>query len=237
MPLDNPFKLEKLKIHAYRQRARQPGHLERTFEAMFNPASLSRQYQISYGSRQGAGTSATEARFTMSRPQDLEIELLFDGTGVETIGLLSFFQPSVQDRVKDFLDTAYELNGSTHEPHYLTVQWGDGLSFDCRLKTATVTYTSFDRGGNPLRAKLAVHLMADTAADLRAATDNLMSPDVTHTRTVVAGDTLPLLAEEVYGSPHHHRYVAEANDLDDPRLLTPGQTLVFPPLPEPGGRS
>lgn len=228
MALGDPFKLEKLKIRSYSDRERR--QLVSTFEAMFNPTTFSQDFEISYAPAQGIGSSATEARFTLSDPQKLQLELLLDGSGVDTIGVLSPFQKSVSDRVDEFLASAYELNGSTHEPNFLVVEWGDRLAFSCRLKKATVTYESFDRAGNPLRAKLVITVVSDATSESIAAQENLTSPDVTHFRVVRAGDTLPLLSKEIYGSPDHYLFVAAHNALDDFRHLEAGRELLFPPL-------
>ncbi|HEU6454372.1 MAG TPA: peptidoglycan-binding protein, partial [Roseateles sp.] len=56
------------------------------------------------------------------------------------------------------------------------------------------------------------------------------SPDLTHKRVVKAGDRLPLLCNEIYGTPHLYLQVAAANGLDDFRNLAPGTQLFFPPL-------
>ena len=56
------------------------------------------------------------------------------------------------------------------------------------------------------------------------------SPDLSHVRVVVAGDTLPLLCNDIYGSPQHYLKVAADNGLDDFRQLIPGQRIVFAPL-------
>lgn len=228
MPLSHPFKLEKLKIRAYSDRERKS--LVRTFEAMFNPASFEQKYAVKYAPVQSLNSSGSEARFTLSKPQKLDLELLLDGTGVEAIGLLAPMRKTVSERLKDFLDTTYELNGSTHQPHFLIVEWGDDLAFSCRLRGVTVTYTSFDRAGNPLRAKLNLELVSDATAETIAAKENLMSPDVTHTRIVTGGDSLPMLAKEIYGSVDHYLFVAAANGLDHFRELVPGSELRFPPL-------
>ena len=45
-----------------------------------------------------------------------------------------------------------------------------------------------------------------------------------------SGDTLPLLCKEIYGSPEHYLRVAQANNLNNFRNLTPGQEIIFPPL-------
>ncbi|PON10328.1 hypothetical protein C2W62_50650, partial [Candidatus Entotheonella serta] len=64
----------------------------------------------------------------------------------------------------------------------------------------------------------------------RARKEGKSSPDLSHTRLVKRGDTLPLLTKEIYGTSSHYLRVAQVNGLDDFRNLTPGQTLFFPPL-------
>lgn len=43
-------------------------------------------------------------------------------------------------------------------------------------------------------------------------------------------ETLPSIATKVYGSPDHWPQLAEANDLDYPYIVTPGQLLKLPDL-------
>ena len=45
-----------------------------------------------------------------------------------------------------------------------------------------------------------------------------------------SGDTLPLLSKAMYGSSQYYLRVAQINNLDDFRNLTPGQAIIFPPL-------
>ncbi len=234
MSLLDPFKLEKLKVKAYCNRERTSPVMDpegQEFEAMFNPTSFSQDYEVKYASTQGVSSPATPAEFTLSKPQQLQIDLLLDGTRVDEMGLLAMLTQTVSERIEKFLKVAYHMDGDTHEPNFLVVQWGDGLAFSCRLKKVTVAYQSFDRGGNPLRAKLTATFVSDASAETIAAEANLKSPDVTHTRVVKGGDTVPLLAKQVYGSADHYLFLAESNQLDDFRDLSPGRQLVFPPLP------
>jgi nucleoid-associated protein YgaU len=48
-------------------------------------------------------------------------------------------------------------------------------------------------------------------------------------RTIDKGDTLSKLAADALGDPGAWRAIAEANDIDNPRTLDPGRTLVIPP--------
>jgi len=231
--LENPFKLEKLKIIAYKDRARNKRSFLSTFEAMFNPASYTQEQEVKLAPNESIGSSATEAKFVRINPRKMTVDLLLDGTGVATTGLHLLPHTSVSQRVKDFFDTTSSLNGKIHETNYLKLQWGTMLDFDCRLQKATVAYTSFDRAGDPIRAKLTMTVVSDEEAEEILTKEHRESPDVTHTRTVRAGDTLPLLADEIYGSPDRYLVIARANELDDFRDLDPGRELIFPPLVTP----
>jgi nucleoid-associated protein YgaU len=68
----------------------------------------------------------------------------------------------------------------------------------------------------------------------RVRRDNASSPDLTHLRDVREGDTLPLLAQEIYGNPHLYLEVARVNRLVNFRRLRPASRLSFPPLDKQG---
>ena len=55
-------------------------------------------------------------------------------------------------------------------------------------------------------------------------------PDLTHIRVVKEGDTLPSMANDIYGDFSYYLEVAKANNLQDFRNLIPGQKLYFPPF-------
>ncbi|BBL70709.1 CIS tube protein [Methylogaea oryzae] len=225
------FKLEKLKIRAYSNRRRALGDLIGTFETMFNPESFSQQYAIVYGKNQGMNASNKKVDYARSKPAELKLKLLFDGTGVQQMGVQNLLgNKTVSARVQEFLDLTFRMNGAIHEPNFLVAEWGD-LIFSCRLGSVDINYTTFDRNGKPLRAELDMVLVSDMEVKKRMAVENKSSPDLTHARIVRNGDTLPLLSKEIYGSSEHYLWVARSNGLDDFRNLTPGQRIFFPPLP------
>ena len=226
----NVFKLEKLKIKAYKARGRSTADWIGDFEAMFNPESFSRKYAIQYGRGQGLNSSDQQATYSRSEPSDLKLKLVLDGSGVSEMGILQLGpQQKVSDRIQEFLDLTFEMNGEIHEPNYLTVIWGD-LEFSCRLESVDIAYTNFERDGTPLRAELEVSLISDIEAEKRMREESMSSPDLTHSRVVKSGDTLPLLTRQIYGSSAHYIRVAQANRLNNFRQLIPGQELIFPPL-------
>jgi hypothetical protein len=224
------FKLEKLRIKAYKSRERSDGDLVGEFEAMFNPESFSQKYGIQYGRRQGLNSSDQQATYSRSKPSSLKLNLVLDGTNVNEMGILQLGpQKTVSDRINEFLDLTFRMNGEIHEPNYLKAEWGD-LTFLGRLGSVDITYNSFNPDGKPLRAELNVTLVSDTPTRRRLAQENKESADLTHTRTVKDGDSLPLLCMKIYGSSAHYLRVAQANKLDNFRNLIPGQEIVFPAL-------
>lgn len=231
MSLLKPFALNKLKIIACHDPEREKpiaGPLE--FEAMFNPASLSRKYAVTWTQSCAVGSTTPALSYTKNPPQNLSITLVLDGTGVDQFGIERAFAKSVNDRVQAFLEVTYHYRGTNHEPPYLLLSWGGTRWFECRLASVDIKYTLFDRDGTPLRAELAVEFVGDQAAKKTELTKNASSPDVTHSRVVRSGDTLPLLTKAVYGSSDRYLEVARWNNLDDFRFLTPGQKLLFPPI-------
>lgn len=238
MAFPDLFKLEKLKIEAFGKRERTAASSVGTFEAMFNPTTITQRYANRYSSGRGAARGRHVARFAAVPPTTLQLQLLLDGTGVDQIGLLTLFgaNKTVGDRIDEFMKLCYRINSDAHEPNFLKVTWGkfhrhlNGDGFRGRLESVSINYTSFDRDGSPMRAQLDVAITADDDPNRQASGLNLSSPDLTHSRTVRTGDTLPLLTAGIYGTPQHVIEVARANDLDHFRTLEPGRELLFPPI-------
>jgi len=235
MALLQLFKLSKLKITAFTAADRHtyvPGKYE--FEAQYNPETLSLKHESLLQEQKGAGTGAGDPTFISSRSRQLTVNLVLDGTQVDHFGVERLLELStVSGQVADFLSVCYGVQGSTHEPAYLRLSWGSGVlgdDFDCRLQSVDVKYTSFERDGTPLHAELTAQFVEALDPKKRDAALAKHSPDLTHRRLVVAGDTLPLLCREIYGSAEHYIRVAEVNELDDFRRLIPGQELFFPPF-------
>jgi hypothetical protein len=234
MALKNPFKLEKLKIEVYGNRRRM-GLPQKSLQVMFNPHSFSMAHNNVFQKLQGMNTSGRSARYSYSQSDKLSLDFVFDGTGVSDVGLIALLgkgTPSVAKQIDEFLEACFYLDGKIHEPKFLKIQWGDGplKNFHCRLESVNIEYTSFEKSGAPLRANLKTEFVEDLDPTKRNKKDRKSSPDLSHVRIVKPGDTLPLLCKEIYGSPVHYLRVAQANDLDDFRDLTPGQELTFPPL-------
>ncbi len=216
--------LQKLRIEAYRSIDCDPKDLiGEPFVAQFNPAAYALKYELEYGKQQGMGTSATPQRFSHIKPQKYTFELVLDGTGAAGP------ERDVAADVRRFMSLTARVYGEIHRPPFLRLSWGE-LVLCCVLDAVDIQYTYFRPDGHPLRAKLTASFSEAMSDAMRALRDRFASPDLTHERTVKAGDTLPLLVHAVYGSTAHVVDVARFNGLRGLWDVRPGQVLRFPPL-------
>lgn len=212
----------RLKIEAHRQQDC-TGTAVATFEVLFNPNTYTQKYEVVYHPRQGAGDTGSPQVYGKIKPQEYGFELLFDGTGT------AIKQVNVPEEIEKFLKVTGKHDGEIHRPMYLLLKWGKLLS-RCVLKSADITYTLFEPGGNALRAKVRAVFSENVADTLRVAEERRASPNLTHVHTVTAGEHLSQLADRYYGDASRYLQVAAYNRLANFRRLDPGQRLVFPPI-------
>jgi hypothetical protein len=223
--------LKKMKIIAYKKADYSDSSQDgQPFEALINPESYQVEYKIEYNSEQGQGASSAQLGYKHTKPEDISFEFLFDATGTVQSG--NAFLPPKQDitedlqRFKDML-TAYE--GEIHQPRYLKLIWGTML-FKGRMSTLQIQFKLFKPDGRPIRAVAKASFKGSIEENFRVALENAQSPDVTHLRMVMAGDTLPLMCYQIYGDSKYYLEVAKANGLNDFRSLQAGDELIFPPI-------
>ncbi len=224
--------LEKMLVIAY-QKSDFTSEVGR-YTVFINPASYSHQFNVVYNDVQAQGSSGGSPDFNRIPSDRVELELVFDGTGVVPSplpGLLPFMGDGIAEQVAAFKKLVFTYNGDIHSPNYLKLSWGTFL-FKCRMARLSLTYTLFKPDGTPLRAKAKGLFLGYNDEVELALQARMSSPDLTHVRTVKAGDTLPLMCFRIYGTSALYLQVAKANGLSDFRQLTIGSQLVFPPLKE-----
>ena len=240
--------LQKLQIDTYKDNSySESSKINReAFEAFINPTSFSMSYKTKYNTEQAEGTSKASLGYVASPPSDLQLEFLFDGTGVvqensgnKLINTISeklkkkskseFTKKAVAGQIEAFYKATGELDGTIHKPYNVIIHWGD-LTFRGILSEFTIDYKLFDNEGKALRAIGKAKFSESISHELAAKEEKKESPDLTHKRTVKEGDTLPLMTEDIYGDSKYYLEVAKANSIINFRQLTPGQELYFPPL-------
>ncbi len=191
------------------------------WRAMFNPGELARSRKNTYRATPSAGSSAPQTSYGGGEPDQVQVDLFLDGTGVVAS------DQTVGERL-DALLKFTEFQPETHQPYYVHAFWG---RFDFRgvLTQVDITYKLFDRTGEPLRATAKITIQEVVAPAEVAAEERRESPDLFQTWLVADGETLDAIAHQVYGDPAFWRPLAQANNLVNPRGLVAGQVLLLPP--------
>lgn len=224
-------KLEKMLILAFSdsQKAESGGIPESSAHiyALINPESYNIDYKIKFSDTdQAQGTSSKQLKYVCTEPAELTFEFLFDNTGI----IDGNPRDSVADDIKTFKEIVIDYKGDSHEPHHYKLVWGENSIFKGRVSEASITYKLFKPDGTPIRAVAKVKFVASVEEEKRVAKDANQSSDLTHVRTVKAGDTLPLMCTKIYGDPRFYLQVAAKNQLTNFRVLTPGTEIMFPPV-------
>jgi hypothetical protein len=215
--------LEKLRIEAYTTADYQNDQPLMVFNAYINPKEIVLGHEIEYDEKQGAGTTNSRMEFSKIKPGDLALTFFIDGTGANGTKI------DVQDKIKEFQSvTGY--NGDIHRPNYLKVAWGTMQVKRCILKSLSIAYKMFKPNGEPLRALITANFTDNSDDETRIALSRDKSPDLTHLRTIKAGDTLPRMCYEIYGDSKYYIDIARINKITNFRNIETGIQLVFPPL-------
>jgi hypothetical protein len=207
-------------------------------EAQFNPEKYSLTKGVQLAELGVPGLDSPILQFVRGQNEKITLELFFDTTDFGMVG-------DVED-VRNQTVAIYDLlkiNPETHAPPRCMLSWGDGgqlfsfgsnLNPRCVVESVSEEFNLFSPDGIPLRARLNVTFREYKTIDEQLAETPRHSPDRTKVRTVQRGETLSFIAWKVYGDPTQWRPIADANNLANPRLLTPGSQLVIPSTTNPG---
>lgn len=223
----NEGKLEKLKVIAYSDPQFNNKVGDGEFSTLLNPEKYVYQYKIEQNEQQATGTSAAATKFNKKLPEELQIDFVFDRTGI--IPEKARTEDGIIDDLELFKKVVLDFNGNQHKPNYVMISWGS-LLFKGSLVEMNVEFKLFRPDGTPIRAIAKAKFKGFVEDDLRVAKENKNSPDLTHYRVVRAGETLPLMAFHIYGDSSYYLAVAKANNLHDFRNIQPGQEIYFPPI-------
>jgi len=195
------------------------------FLAMFNPDSVAISEEINWSYHEQPGMQGTSVEYIRTKGRKFSVELLLDGTGVNTNGV----KVPVPAQVLLFRMATTTVVGDVHRPNHLLLQYGL-LLIHCVLLSSTITYTMFDITGLPIRAKINASFAEVTQTGLMAVLAMLSSPDLTRQVQVKEGDKLPLLTYSIYKNQDYYLQVAKVNRLKNFRKLKAGTLLNFPPI-------
>jgi nucleoid-associated protein YgaU len=193
--------------------------------AMFNPNRLIVSRSARWEDQQAAKRDNPELQFTGADPSTLSIDLFFDTYDTEQLEKKSVRHHT--DKLHHL--TTVEKHGDKHRPPVCRISWGQQAVFFQGVLTQLETqFTMFMEDGTPVRAtnRCTFKQWRSNVSDLQH--QDLLSSDVAKVWRVQQGQTLAEIAAREYGDPRQWRAIAEANAIDDPLALAPGQQLVLP---------
>jgi hypothetical protein len=196
-------------------------------EFLFNPTKYSVSKQNTWNPRENVGADVAPLEFGGGQPKSLTMELFFDtyeaGTDVrEYTGIL--------ERMMQISEDLRSGESDRGRPPYCRLCWGRMFSFVCVLQNLSIDYTLFLPDGTPVRATADLTL-TQTVDENEQPAQNPTSGGQPGNRvwTVRPGETIDWISFKTLGSASRWRTIADANDLLDPKALSPGQQLVIPP--------
>lgn len=122
----------------------------------------------------------------------------------------------------------------------LSFSWGPPMAaflYTVILQSVTCEFTRFTSLGIPIRAKVRLELKEQpNFIDSFPTNPTSGGPPGRSGHLITAGETLHSVATERYGSPQAWRALADANGIDDPLRVRPGQVVYLPHDEEMRGR-
>lgn len=213
------------------------------FQVQVNPDSYTINHNVHYTRNNATGGHNEDAKVDRVSPETLDCTIIFDATGVipktgpldnvpivgAVASVFSSDKPlTVMEQIGKFTTVVYKIKEPTHQPRKVRLTWGP-QTFDGVLSSMSLNYKLFDSHGTPLQVEARVNFESAIPEIVKAGQIKTSSPDLTHVRTVVAGDTLPLMTNNIYGTPNYYIEVAKSNRLFNFRKLKEGRPVYFPP--------
>jgi hypothetical protein len=190
-------------------------------EVIFNPAEYTLEKGNQFGSTPLPGLSNPILSFVNGDAEVLTMELFFD----------TYTNKGATDvRIETSkIARLLEIDPMLHAPSPVCFVWGE-LRFKAVIERLTQRFTMFREDGVPVRATLNVTFKEYRTIEEQLHEKPPQSSDWTKRRVVSEQDRLCLIAAIEYEDASVWRVIAEANDIENPRLLQPGQEIVLPPL-------
>lgn len=203
----------------------------------FNPAALKIAKPVNWHPEDdlSGGSSGDQATRGRTKPALNAPLMVFGGGNSATFSLELFFDTTSEDNsdVRKYTNPLLQLtliSEGKKTPPYVLFLWGEYSSFLSVVTNVEVSYTHFLGSGRPVRARATVSFVqaSDTDGGKLPAQNPTSMTRARKTRIVRQGERLDTLAYQEYRQCARWRDIAEANGLDNPLDLRPGQILIIP---------
>jgi len=227
--------LSKAKFKVFKQ----DGSFEQ-ISVQYNPNSLSFEKPVHTAEIAIPGLDSPLKQFVRGGTETASVELFFDtterGTGTRATSVTT---------LTDAFFGLVKIDPQTHAAPVCSFIWGEKFpgdrlperygnqrrtEFSCVVTSVKQDFKLFSPEGTPLRAVLTLKLEEYVPLQRQIEQLNLQSSDHTRSHVLEQGETLALVSWQYLNAARDWRHIAAANGIDDPRRVTPGQTLTIPPL-------
>jgi len=202
---------------------------------LFNPTEYSFERANSYKATPVPGLGTPLLQFVNGECDQLSMDLFLDDyTDAKGPTSRERDEPApLMTRLKE-LTKLLEIDRDLHAPPPVRFNWGP-MEFTAVIEKLGRKVTMFHPDGTPARATLSVSFKEYRTLRQQLEDPRRESADKTKRRVVVAGDALWRMAAREYDDANEWVRIADANDLDDPREIEPGDWLELPPIENPDG--
>ena len=195
------------------------GTAEEQLEVLFNPNEYALESANNFAWQTIPGLQTPIAQFISGEATTLSMELFFDSYETGTDVRLQ------TSKISKLLDVDKDL----HAPPSCRFVWGS-LDFKGVVERVSQKFTMFMDSGLPVRATLSVSFKALQSMQEQYQDTPRQSADRTKMKMLRQGDQLWMIAAEEYENPGEWRAIAEANGIDNPRLVATGRKIIVPRL-------
>jgi len=206
-----------------------------TITVLFNPTEYSYERTNSYKGTAAPGLGTPLLQFVNGEADQLSMELFLDDH-TDPKGPTTLLQPEKDPLMKRLqkLTQLLEIDRDLHAPPPVRFNWGP-MEFTAVIEKLGRKVTMFHPDGTPSRVTLSVSFKEYRTLRTQIESPRRESADKSKRRVVVGREALWFIAAREYDDANEWVRIAEANDLDDPRDIMPGDWLLVPPIENPDG--
>lgn len=200
---------------------------------LFNPKEFSVEKSNQYAEVNIPGLPSPVFQFVRGNARSVTLDLFFDtyekaeDVRFYTDRITGWDAGSMHSNLPDGPKGLMDIDSDLHAPPVCLFIWGKFI-FQCIIERVTKRFTMFLPEGIPVRATLNVTLREYRTVDIQVKEVAYQSADLTKRWTVKEGDSLWSIAAKQYGDPADWRLIADANGIENPRVVNPGDELVIP---------
>jgi len=194
-------------------------------KVMFNPNEYGFSKKIQKSKNKTPGQDNQEKQFLFGYNDILSLKLFFD---TYSTGLVNSVLPeAVKKDVRKETDKIYKLvekKEDTHKPPKVTFVWGK-FKFEGYVISVSQKFTMFTFNGVPVRAHMDIEIEGEEIVEKTQS-----SPDRTKSHIVKENEQLWQLADIEYDDAMLWREIADANGIDNPRIVKKATNLKIPSI-------